>query len=88
VAYYGIESEQMDQMGRQFDSKAAEIQSLVSQLGRALEGVGWSGPDADRFKTDWQGKHATELKAVSEALRTAAQSIRRNMQDQQSASNR
>ncbi|MDH6246232.1 WXG100 family type VII secretion target [Mycobacterium sp. OTB74] len=88
MAYYGIESEQMDQMGRQFDSKAAEIQSLVSQLGRALEGVGWSGPDADRFKTDWQGKHATELKAVSEALRTAAQSIRRNMQDQQSASNR
>lgn len=50
MAYYGIESEQMDQMGRQFESKAAEIQSLVSQLGRAVEGVGWSGPDADRFK--------------------------------------
>jgi uncharacterized protein YukE len=88
VAYYGIETEQMDQMGRQFESKAAEIQSLVAQLGRAVDGVGWSGPDADRFKTDWQGKHATELNAVSEVLRNAAQSIRRNMQEQQSASNR
>ncbi|GAA2405778.1 WXG100 family type VII secretion target [Mycolicibacterium llatzerense] len=88
MAYYGIEPEQMDQMGRQFESKAAEIQSLVSQLGRAVESVGWSGPDADRFKTDWQGKHAAELKSVSEALRNAAQSIRRNMQEQQSASDR
>lgn len=57
MAYYGIESEQMDQMGRQFESKAAEIQSLVPNS--AAQSRVSAGPVPMRTGSKQTGREST-----------------------------
>lgn len=87
MAVYGQDIEQVQQLATQLNSKAEEIQSVISQLSSAISKVQWMGPDADRFRSDWQGQHTAKLKAVVDALRTASQTAKRNAQEQQQASN-
>jgi uncharacterized protein YukE len=86
MALYGADIEQVQQLSNQLNAKANDIQSIISQLSSAISSVNWLGPDADRFRSDWQGQHVAQLKQVVTALQTASQNARRNAQEQQTAS--
>ena len=86
MALYGADIEQVQQLSNQLNAKANDIQGIVSQLSSAISSVNWLGPDADRFRSDWQGQHVAQLKQVISALQTASQNARRNAQEQQTAS--
>jgi len=86
MALYGADIEQVQQLSNQLNAKASEIQNVISQLSSAISSVNWMGPDADRFRSDWQGQHVAQLKQVVSALQTASQNARRNAQEQQTAS--
>ncbi|MCG7592736.1 WXG100 family type VII secretion target [Mycobacterium sp. PSTR-4-N] len=86
MALYGADIEQVQQLSNQLNAKANDIQGIVSQLSSAISSVNWMGPDADRFRSDWQGQHVAQLKQVISALQTASQNARRNAQEQQTAS--
>ena len=47
----------------------------------------WTGPDADKFKSDWNGQHVSQLKTVVSALRDAGQRAQRNASEQEQTSN-
>lgn len=86
MALFGADIEQVNQLSSQLNQKASEIQNVISQLSSAISSVDWRGPDADRFRSDWQGQHVAQLKQVVSALQAASQNARRNAQEQQTAS--
>lgn len=86
MAMYGADVEQLNQLSAQLNNKASDIQNVISQLSSAISSVQWQGPDANRFRSDWQGQHVAQLKQVVSALQNASQNAKRNAQEQQSAS--
>jgi uncharacterized protein YukE len=86
MAMYGQDIEQVQNLSSQLNAKADDIQNVITQLSSAISSVQWMGPDADRFRSDWQSQHTAQLKAVVSALRTASQNAKRNAQEQQTAS--
>ena len=62
---------------------------LLSQLGALGAGVAqapWPGPDADRFRHDWQSSHSRELRRAAAFLSGAGQELIRNAEEQELAS--
>jgi len=83
---YGADIEQLNHLATQLNSKASDIQGVISQLTSAINSVQWQGPDANKFKSDWQGHHVAQLKSVVQALQDASQKAKSNAQQQQQAS--
>ncbi|WP_072804067.1 WXG100 family type VII secretion target [Rhodococcoides yunnanense] len=86
MAFWGQDIEQVQQLSRELNNKANEIQGVLTRLTSQLNGVQWKGPDADRFRSEWQGTHTAQLKAVVNALQQASQTASRNAQQQQQTS--
>jgi uncharacterized protein YukE len=86
MAMYGADIEQLQQLSTQLNTKASEIQNVISQLSSQISSVNWLGPDATKFKSDWQGQHVAQLKQVVSALQAASQNAKKNAQEQQTAS--
>ena len=86
MALYGQDVDQVRQLATQLNAKAGDIESVISQLTSAVNSVQWMGPDAERFKSDWQGQHVPQLRQVVTALQTASQNASRNAAEQQQAS--
>ena len=53
---------------------------------KVLEGTDWKGPDAEKFRSEWDGQHVAALAKVAEALHEAGKQASRNATEQQSAS--
>jgi uncharacterized protein YukE len=87
MALWGQDVAEVQKLATQLSSKASEIQSIISQLSSQISSVNWQGPDATKFRSEWQSSHTAKLKAVVDALNQASQSAKKNAQDQQSASN-
>jgi uncharacterized protein YukE len=87
MAMWGQDIEQVTQLSNQLNQKADEVQNVISQLTSAINSVQWQGPDANKFRSDWQGQHTAALKQVVTALRAASQNAKKNAQEQQTASN-
>lgn len=88
MVYFGQDVEQVQQLASQLNTRADDIRQLVTQLSATVQAVDWQGPDAERFRSDWNQQHRVALAAVASALHAASQSARRNAQDQQTASGR
>ncbi|MGH3677202.1 MAG: hypothetical protein ACRDU5_15965 [Mycobacterium sp.] len=88
MAYFGQDIEQVQMLANQLNARAGEVEKLIAQLSATVDSIEWQGPDAERFKADWKGQHAAQLRAVVSTLQTASQDARRNAQDQQMASGR
>ena len=59
------------------------LEEIGPRLGRALAGVGWSGPDQRRFTEDWNGRLAPLLTSVGSALTAASTSVGREADEQE-----
>lgn len=86
MALFGQDVDQVRQLATQLNAKASDIESVISQLTSAVTSVQWMGPDAERFKSDWQGQHVPKLREVVGALQRASQDASRNATEQQQAS--
>lgn len=86
MAVFGQDVEQVRQLGTQLNTKAGDIESVISQLTSAVNSVQWMGPDAERFKSEWQGQHVPRLRQVVSALQQASTDANRNANEQQQAS--
>ncbi|MET1089368.1 MAG: hypothetical protein ABWY04_19975 [Arthrobacter sp.] len=86
MAIWGADVDQLRQLGNKLKSGASEIEAQRSTLTKALDSVNWLGPDADKFKGEWQSTHATLLTKVAEALREAGTKATQNAEQQTQAS--
>lgn len=62
------------------ESSSKALHSLVST------GTQWSGPDAERFRSQWQGQSSKQLAAAVDALNRAAEVLKKNADQQEQAS--
>lgn len=83
---HGMDVGAVRQLASQFGAKADEIDQIASTLTTQLDGTAWIGPDATRFRSDWQSQHVAALRNVSNALREAQQTAMRNADQQEQAS--
>lgn len=87
MAVWGQDIGEVRQLANQLTTKAEEIQGIMTQLNTRINQVHWTGPDADKFKSDWNGQHVSQLKTVISALRDAGQRAQRNASEQEQTSN-
>lgn len=84
---WGQDIGQVRKLAGQLKAKAAEIQGIMTLLTKELGEVNWQGPDAKKFREDWNGQCTSQLKAVVNTLNDASARANRNAQQQQDASN-
>lgn len=87
MAVWGQDIGEVRQLANQLTTKAEEIQGIMTQLNSRINQVHWTGPDADKFKSDWNGQHVSQLKTVISVLKDAGQRAQRNASEQEQTSN-
>lgn len=83
---WGLDVQAVTQLGATLNQKSQEIQGILQTLSSQLQSADWRGPDGDRFRNDWDGRHRPALQNVSEALREAGSTAQKNAQQQSDAS--
>ena len=86
MAIWGADVEQLRQLGSKLQAGATEIETQRANLTSALNNTQWLGPDADRFKEQWNGEHTNLLNRVAEALKDASRKAKQNAEEQSNAS--
>ena len=84
---WGLDVEQVRSLAREMDIASGDLQNIISKLTNVLGNTQWSGPDAERFRNDWQSTHAQSLMRAKAALEETAGAARNNAAAQESASN-
>ncbi|KRE77431.1 hypothetical protein [Arthrobacter sp. Soil763] len=88
MAIWGADVDQLKVLGTKLQAGAQEIDNQRSILTKVLAGTQWLGPDADKFRNEWNGEHVANLSRISQALQQASQQANRNASDQEGASTR
>lgn len=86
MAVWGLDVEQVRQLGSQLNNQAEQIQQIVSTLTNTLNNTQWTGPDAQQFHNEWTSQHVPALRNVVQALRDAGGKATANAAAQESAS--
>ncbi len=86
MAQLGMDPEQMGTLQKAMQRDAGQIRTLSKQLDGQLRGAWWKGTDADRFRSDWDGNHRSQLEKVAAALEASAKVIATNVAQQTQAS--
>jgi uncharacterized protein YukE len=86
MAQLGMDTEQVATLGKTMQRDAGQIRTLAKQLDGQLKGAWWKGTDADRFRSDWDGTHRTQLEKLAAALEAQAKVIATNVTQQTQAS--
>ncbi|MDO5662002.1 MAG: WXG100 family type VII secretion target [Brachybacterium sp.] len=82
----GMNVEEVRQMAAVLQEAAAEIEQISSELTSGLEQVDWTGPDADRFRGQWQSEMIPTLQRLSASVTELSTAAQRNASEQESAS--
>ncbi len=88
MAIWGADVAQLKTLGTKLQAGSQEIDNQKAMLTKVLAGTQWMGPDAEKFRNEWNGEHVAALTRVSQALQQASQQASRNAADQESASSR
>lgn len=86
MSFVGMNIEEVQQLAQQMQHAASELQQIIGQITGALNNAQWVGPDATRFRSDWQSLHTQALTGVANGLNQAAQTANTQAQKQQAAS--
>ncbi len=87
MAYQGADVTQLRTAAARFDNAANTLDQLVKSLhGQVNLGGLWSGPDADRFRSQWSNQSRAAVSAAAQALRQAGVDLRRNAEEQEGVS--
>lgn len=88
MALEGADVEALRNVGQSMTSKADEIKQTLQNLDGQLKAVQWLGPDADKFRGDWQSNVMSRLMAVADALGEAGRNAVTQAQQQSDTSAR
>jgi len=86
MAQLGLDPEQMDALASKMTTESGTIKQIVSSITGQVNSTWWQGPDAERFKGDWQSTHAAALTRAAEALETVAGTVKSEASQQRQAS--
>jgi uncharacterized protein YukE len=86
MAIWGADIAQLKNLGSKLQAGSTEIENQRNTLNKVLEGTDWKGPDADKFRSEWQGQHMTALNKVAQALQEAGKKATQNASEQEQAS--
>lgn len=82
----GMNVEEVRRMAGQLREAAEEITRIEQELTSGLEGIDWTGPDADRFRGQWSGEMIPALQQIMGAVNELGDSADRNAAEQETAS--
>ena len=88
MAIWGADVNQLKTLGTKLQAGSQEIDKQRSLLTKVLDSTQWMGPDAQKFRNEWNGEHVANLSRISQALQQASQQANRNASDQEGASTR
>jgi len=86
MAQLGADVEQLDQLARKFEQEAQQIAQATQQISSQVNSTWWKGPDADKFRNEWESQFASQLKKIAEALRQVGTVVRKQAQQQRQTS--
>lgn len=87
MAIWGADVQQLRDLGGKLQAGASEIETQKGNLDKLLKQTDWKGPDAERFRGEWDSNHMTQLSKVADALKEAGQKAKKNADQQDQASN-
>lgn len=86
MALVGADVEQMRTLARTLTRAAEQLDGMSREVTGRLSAAPWSGPDADRYRSQWHGESLAMMRGVASALRAAAATVDRNAAEQGHAS--
>ncbi|MDQ0680860.1 uncharacterized protein YukE [Arthrobacter pascens] len=86
MAIWGADVQQLRDLGKQLQSGATDIESQKSRLNQMLNTTDWKGPDAEKFRGEWDSNHMAQLTKVADALKDAGQRATKNADAQDQTS--
>lgn len=78
--------DEVDDLATQLDSKAGDLDTVLTTLSTKLAGTTWVGADYNRFEEQWTGTISTNLRNAAEQMRSAATAAREDAENQRIAS--
>ncbi len=81
----GMNVQLIQEMSAGMEREAQELSSAMASLAAAMARVPWSGPDADRFRAEWEGQQRQISQTIAD-LRRVAQVARDHAQRQDQTS--
>ena len=78
--------DEMNKMADELRNVATEVEALAKELTSVIHAFWWKGPDADRFRSEWDGTHQPSLGRLGSALLGAQDDVRRQADDQRRTS--
>ena len=88
MAFLGMDVEQVQNLSRQLQQKASDIDNIITTLNSTMQSTEWKGQDADQFRNDWNSSLTQKLRQVSQSLKDASSKASKNAREQQDISNR
>ena len=86
MAQLGADVEQLDLLSRKFDEEAQRIETAVSAISAQVLSIWWQGPDADRFRNQWESTDTATLRQVVQRLQAAGTDCRNQANQQRQVS--
>ena len=84
---YGADVEQLRSLAKKFEASGESLLNAIRALDHQVNSAGaWHGPDAERFRSDWNGRDKAAITRSAEALRDGASALARNAEEQKGAS--
>lgn len=84
---YGADVEQLRSLAMKFEDSGSNLLDVIRTLDHQINSTGaWRGPDAERFRSDWNGRDKTALTNSANSLQQGASTLRRNGEEQERAS--
>lgn len=84
--FIGQNPDEVRELASLFDSKAGDLEGVVSAINSKLGGTTWVGADRTRFETDTWSTIQNNLNTIASTLREAGTAARSNATEQESAS--
>ncbi|GAA2394854.1 hypothetical protein Cme02nite_54870 [Catellatospora methionotrophica] len=81
----GMDIQAVRHLAKMLGTKADEIEAIANSLTHQLGSVEWRGADADRFRSEWNSGHRSQLLNVASALRDTSSVATRNANEQEQA---
>lgn len=86
MAILGMDPTEVTNLANQFQTAAGDINTLIQTITAALNSTTWSGPDQQRFASEWNGADVAALKKAAQDLEQEHQYLMTKVQEQEQAS--
>ena len=85
---WGADVAQLRTLAQTFGKASENLLQQSSQLGQSINSAqAWKGPDAVRFKSEWNSSHRTVLMNAASALKKQSRFLLTQADEQETASN-